>query len=226
MRGLSLVAASGGHSSSRCAGLSLSRPLFVAEHKLQPRRLSSCGSRAQLLRGMWDLPRPGLEPLSPASAGRFSTAAPPGKPETKSFYNGSKFWGHYLCLPRLFTLQTSLKRSRTKGTQWLANKTCRMERAVSPSTSTLGISVGDESSCLHLLKLREATNIHQKEHDNCGQPKLSQHLCAPQAKPMEVMEVIPVEVMGLPGWELLVPTPIPPPSWRSPPSNIQSSQWS
>ena len=29
MRGLSLVAASGGHSSSRCAGLSLSRPLFL-----------------------------------------------------------------------------------------------------------------------------------------------------------------------------------------------------
>ena len=44
------------------------------------RRLSSCGSRAQLLRGMWDLPRPGLEPVSPALAGRFSTTAPPGKP--------------------------------------------------------------------------------------------------------------------------------------------------
>ena len=28
-------------------------------------RLSSYGSRAQLLRGMWDLPRPGLEPASP-----------------------------------------------------------------------------------------------------------------------------------------------------------------
>ena len=45
VRGLSLVATSGGHSSSRCAGLSLSRPL-VAEHKLQTRRLSSCGARA------------------------------------------------------------------------------------------------------------------------------------------------------------------------------------
>ena len=27
---------------------------LVAEHRLQTRRLSSCGSRAQLLRGMWD----------------------------------------------------------------------------------------------------------------------------------------------------------------------------
>ena len=52
----------------------------VAEHRLQTRRLSSCGSRAQLLPGMWDLPRPGLEPVSPALAGRFSTTAPPGKP--------------------------------------------------------------------------------------------------------------------------------------------------
>ena len=35
---------------------------LAAEHRLQTHRLSSCGSRAQLLRGMWDLPRPGLEP--------------------------------------------------------------------------------------------------------------------------------------------------------------------
>ena len=52
----------------------------VAEHRLQTRRLSNCGSRAQPLRGMWDLPRPGLKPVSPALAGRFSTTAPPGKP--------------------------------------------------------------------------------------------------------------------------------------------------
>ena len=52
----------------------------VVEHRLQMRRLSSYGSRAQLLRGMWDPPRPGLEPVSPALAGRFSTTAPPGKP--------------------------------------------------------------------------------------------------------------------------------------------------
>ena len=54
---------------------------LVAEQRLQTRRLSSCGSRAQSLRGMWDLPRPGLEPVSPALAGRLSTAAPPGKPQ-------------------------------------------------------------------------------------------------------------------------------------------------
>ena len=42
------------------------------------RRLSSCGTRAQLLHGMWDLPGPGLEPMSPALAGGLLTTALPG----------------------------------------------------------------------------------------------------------------------------------------------------
>ena len=64
---------------------------LVAEHRLQTRRLSNCGSRAQLLRGMWDLPRPGLEPVSPALAGRFSTTVPTGKP--KAIYSL-----YYICI--------------------------------------------------------------------------------------------------------------------------------
>ena len=52
----------------------------AAKHRLQTRRLSNCGSRAQSLRGTRDPPRPGLEPASPALAGRLSTTAPPGKP--------------------------------------------------------------------------------------------------------------------------------------------------
>ena len=71
--------------------IAVRRPLtivasLVAEHRLQTRRLSSCGSRAQPLRGMWDLPRPGLEPVSPALAGRLSTTAPPGKPQLSILY--------------------------------------------------------------------------------------------------------------------------------------------
>ena len=65
--------------------IAVRRPLTIAappiaEHRLQTRRLSNCGSRAQLLRGMWDPPRPGLEPVSPPLAGGFLTTAPPGKP--------------------------------------------------------------------------------------------------------------------------------------------------
>ena len=44
------------------------------------RRLSSCGARAQLCRGMWDPPGPGPEPMSPALAGGLPTTVPPGKP--------------------------------------------------------------------------------------------------------------------------------------------------
>ena len=68
---------------------------LVAEHRLQTCRLSNCGSRAQLLRGMWDLPRPGLEPVSPALAGRFPTNAPPGKPLFIYFIHSSL----YLLIP-------------------------------------------------------------------------------------------------------------------------------
>ena len=55
-------------------------PLTIAASLVAEHRLSNCGSRAQLLRGMWDPPRPGLEPVSPALAGRLSTIAPPAKP--------------------------------------------------------------------------------------------------------------------------------------------------
>ena len=57
----------------------------VAEHRLQTRRPSNCGSRAQPLRSTRDPPRPGPEPASPALAGRLPTTAPPGKPRDGGF---------------------------------------------------------------------------------------------------------------------------------------------
>ena len=45
---------------SHCGGFSCCGA-WALEH-----RFSSCGARASLLRGMWDLPGPGLEPVSPA----------------------------------------------------------------------------------------------------------------------------------------------------------------
>ena len=48
-------------------------------------RLNSCGAGAQLLSGMWDLPQPGVKPVSPALAGRFFTTEPPGKPQKSPF---------------------------------------------------------------------------------------------------------------------------------------------
>ena len=69
---------------------------FVAEHRLQDawtsvvgacrliscgsqareHRLSSCGTLAQLLCGMWHLPRSGIESVSPALADRLLTTKP------------------------------------------------------------------------------------------------------------------------------------------------------
>ena len=62
----------------------------IAEYKLQTRRLSNCGSRAQPLRGTRDPPRPGLKPVSTASAGRLPTTAPPGKPPRKETFKTKK----------------------------------------------------------------------------------------------------------------------------------------
>ena len=73
---------------SRCgAGLLTAKAPLAEEHRLLGTQasgvavhgLSSCGSQAQWLRGMWNLPEPGIEPMSPALAGRFLTAGPPGK---------------------------------------------------------------------------------------------------------------------------------------------------
>ena len=96
---------------------------LVAEHRLQTRRLSSCGSRAQLLRGMWDPPRPGLESVCPALAGRFSTTAPPGKPASYTFKSHtleravniyflrpkiSKYYNFYIILSMPFDIRKRL----------------------------------------------------------------------------------------------------------------------
>ena len=90
-RAFSLVEASGGYSSLLSASFSLRWLLLLQSRVSRSVGFGSCGSQAlelrlssgagaYLLRGMWDLPGPGLEPMSPALAGRFSITAPPGRP--------------------------------------------------------------------------------------------------------------------------------------------------
>ena len=81
----SLLAVSRGSSSLKCAGFSLPWLLLLRSTGSRAQGLCSCGSRAlehrlnscgtgtQLLCGMWDLPGPGIEPVSPALTGRFFT---------------------------------------------------------------------------------------------------------------------------------------------------------
>ena len=47
--------------------------LIVVASLVEPRAL---GEWVQLPHGMWDLPRPGIEPISPALAGVFLTTGP------------------------------------------------------------------------------------------------------------------------------------------------------
>ena len=47
--------------------------------------LSTCGTWARLLCGMWDPPGSGIEPMSPALAGRFLGTGPPEKSLELSF---------------------------------------------------------------------------------------------------------------------------------------------
>ena len=57
---------------------------LVAEHRLSGLQASvvvACG--IQLLQGIWNPLGPGIEPMSPALAGRFSSTIPPEKSKTK-----------------------------------------------------------------------------------------------------------------------------------------------
>ena len=99
-----------GAQASHCGGFSCcgAWALGMQDSVAAARMLSSCGARAQLLRGMWDSPRPGIKPVSPALAGGFLTTAPPGKSQTLSLlictvikhalYCGGKYYINFLRL--------------------------------------------------------------------------------------------------------------------------------
>ena len=71
-----------GARASRCGGFSCCKAwaLGIWASVAVACRLSSCGTRAQLLHGTWDPSRPGIEPVFPALAGGFSTTVPLRKP--------------------------------------------------------------------------------------------------------------------------------------------------
>ena len=52
---------------------------LAVEHGLQAQGLNNCGTQVLFLCGMWDLPRPGIEPVPSALADGFLTTGPPEK---------------------------------------------------------------------------------------------------------------------------------------------------
>ena len=84
--GFSAVVASGGHPLVAVASLLAERRLKTHglpwfQRPALESRLQGCGAQAQWLHGVWDLPRPRIEPASPAQAGGFFfTPEPREKP--------------------------------------------------------------------------------------------------------------------------------------------------
>ena len=73
--------------------------LFVAVHSSRHAGFSSCGLQTleqgsvvaehrQLPCSMWDLPRPGIKPMSPTLKGGFSATVSPGKSSVGHYHHG------------------------------------------------------------------------------------------------------------------------------------------
>ena len=73
LHGLSLVAVNEGYAEVWCAGFSLPWLLLLQSAGSRCSGFSSCGAQASLPHSMWNLPRPRIETLSLALAGRFLT---------------------------------------------------------------------------------------------------------------------------------------------------------
>ena len=88
LRGLLLLRSTGSrHTGFSCWGLrALERAGFMSCDSQAPELgLRSCGTQAWLLRSLWGLPRPEIEPVFPALA-EFLSTAPPGKPLGLDFF--------------------------------------------------------------------------------------------------------------------------------------------
>ena len=96
------------------------------------RAFSSCGKRGPLFNTvLWlmglvaprhvDLSRPGLEPMSPALAGRFPTTAPPGKPYYLAFVEEKSLVSHSEIRTDWIQLLSDLQRKKkfVSSKQWV-----------------------------------------------------------------------------------------------------------
>ena len=90
-----------GERASPCGGFSC-----CCAQALGCRGFSSCGAWALLPRGMWNLPRPGIKPVSPSLAGRFLSTGQPGKPMIYFLMNIHEFFLNSPCGESIKTKQT------------------------------------------------------------------------------------------------------------------------
>ena len=103
-RSPSPVAAAGASLQQWSAGFSLWWLLLLQNTGSRHAGFRSCGAQALLPCSRWDLPRPGIKPVSPALADRFLTTGPPGKSPRKYFT------GRLLCAISFSCLENPMDR--------------------------------------------------------------------------------------------------------------------
>ena len=94
---------------------------------------------------MWELPGPGLEPVSPALADGFLTTVPPGKPPINSFLLGSisiMLIIHVACLPCVRSQYSVPRDSCPCVDAWHKGGEGGLERSVHPEQGGWGWWVG------------------------------------------------------------------------------------
>ena len=82
-----------GMRASPCGGFS-----YCRAQALEYTSFSSCGTWAQLLHGIWDLPRPGIKPVSPELQGGLISTGPTRKPLRYFFWCCERYFKNYLPL--------------------------------------------------------------------------------------------------------------------------------
>ena len=136
-------------------GFSLQWLLLLQDTGSGPHGLGSWGAQASLLHGMWDLSEPGIEPGSPAQAGRFFAAEPPGKPvlsllgphscfpqSITSFADGLP--ARVVIAPQLATNTSDTFSALGASAQWsLLGPRVQLGRAVAPAPGRALLRAGD-----------------------------------------------------------------------------------
>ena len=158
---------------SLCGGFSCcaAQALGMWASVVTAHRLSSCGAWGELLHSMRNLPKPGIEPVSPVLAGGFLSTVPPGK-FNRTFLD--------LCESPRIEEGTGKNQSKpiTKYPQCTRIVLVAMDRLTNPKLSWFFRS---EFTCLCIFRVQELTLFSYVSSTHF--PCLSKHWLHLQAGP-------------------------------------------
>ena len=133
------------HCGARALGMQASvivaRGLSSCSFQALECQLNICGEQALLLHSIWDLPRSGVKPVSPALTGRLFTTEPPGKPSvqfSRSVVSDS-LWPHGLQHARL-PVHYHLPEFAQTHVHWVSDAIQPSHPLLSPSPPAFNLS--------------------------------------------------------------------------------------